>query len=365
MKKTLYLILLFVTLLFTACDVHEFPVDRNERVPFVLHLDFSTAMPLYQEIVYTRAGEITDTKSVGAKHDVRYIVKAYRVDKSRENNREADTTFVFTKSSVSDLSFSVPLELHEGTYTFRVWADYVDVEKTNDKYYNTSDFTEIILANKDNHSGSNDYRDAYRGVATATVINPVYYSGKVTNEIKNEVTVDMERPMGKFKFVSTDVEIFVSRVVQMLKDRGMLLNIDLESDKKAKIEYLLQAINLGDFEVKFRYHAFMPCSFNMFTDKPADAWTGVSFTSQMYIENNNEMTMGFDYIFVNGSETTLSVSLEVYNKYGELISSTKPINVPVMRSKLTIVKGEFLSSIASEGVQIKPDFNGEYNVEIY
>ena len=70
MKKTLYLILLFVTLLFTACDVHEFPVDRNERVPFVLHLDFSTAMPLYQEIVYTRAGEITDTKSVGAKHDV-------------------------------------------------------------------------------------------------------------------------------------------------------------------------------------------------------------------------------------------------------------------------------------------------------
>lgn len=337
MKKTLYLILLFVTLLFTACDVHEFPVDRNERVPFVLHLDFSTAMPLYQEIVYTRAGEITDTKSVGAKHDVRYIVKAYRVDKSRENNREADTTFVFTKSSVSDLSFSAPLELHEGTYTFRVWADYVDVEKTNDKYYNTSDFTEIILANKDNHSGSNDYRDAYRGVATATVINPVYYSGKVTNEIKNEVTVDMERPMGKFKFVSTDVEIFVSRVVQMLKDRGMLLNIDLESDKKAKIEYLLQAINLGDFEVKFRYHAFMPCSFNMFTDKPADAWTGVSFTSQMYIENNNEMTMGFDYIFVNGSETTLSVSLEVYNKYGELISSTKPINVPVMRSKLTIV----------------------------
>ena len=308
MRKTIYLIILYMVLLFSACDVHEFPVDRNERVPFLLHIDFSTALPLYQEVVYTRAGEIVDSKSVAANHDIRYTIKAYRADSSRENSREADTTFIFTKSQISDLSFTAPLELNEGSYTFRVWADYVDVDNSIDKYYNTTDFAEIILSDKNNHSGSNDYRDAFRGVVSASVVNPIYYSGTDANEIKNEATVDMVRPMGKFKFVSTDVEIFLSRVVQMLKERGMLLNVDLESDKKAALELLLQTINLGDFEVKFRYHAFMPCSFNMFTDKPADAWTGITFNSQMYIENDNEMTLGFDYIFVNGSETTLSVS---------------------------------------------------------
>jgi hypothetical protein len=104
----------------------------------------------------------------------------------------------------------------------------------------------------------------------------------------------------------------------------------------------------------------------MFTDRPADSWTGVSFISQMHLEKDKEMLLGYDYIFVNGSETTLSVSLEVYTRDGELISSTNPINVPIVRSKLTVVKGEFLSLEASGGVTINPGYEGDdYNIEIY
>jgi hypothetical protein len=110
----------------------------------------------------------------------------------------------------------------------------------------------------------------------------------------------------------------------------------------------------------------MPCSYNIFTDKPADSWTNMTYLSNMYIENGDQMAMGFDYIFVNGVETTLSISLEVYDKEGELVSSTNPIQVPVVRSKLTLVTGEFLTSMANGGVAIDPSYDGDdYNVEIF
>ena len=64
--KKLYHILLSMILLVTvvACDVHEFPADRGELVPFTLHLDFDTEMPLYEVIPY-------ETRSVGSVEDVK------------------------------------------------------------------------------------------------------------------------------------------------------------------------------------------------------------------------------------------------------------------------------------------------------
>ncbi len=365
MRKTLCYILLCVIslLVFAGCDVHEFPEERHERVPFLLHLDFTTEMPLYKEIVYSRSGD-TETRGVTERHDIRYTINAYRVGNMRSENRVADTTFVFTKSDISDLNYTAHLLLEEGTYDFKVWADYVDANSIEDKYYDTHDFSEIILANKYEHPGSNDYRDAFRGYATATVTNPAYYTGSVVNSIDNQATVEMMRPMGKFKFISTDMDVFLSRVELMMKEQGMLLSLNTDLDTKAHYEQLLQSINLGDFYVVFQY-AYVPCSFNMFTDKPADSWPGFSFTSRMYPEDISETTLGYDYIFVNGSGTTLSISLEVYNKYGELMSSTNPINVPIVRGKMTVVKGEFLTSIATGGVKINPSYDGEdYNIEI-
>ena len=366
MRLTLRCIWLCVMLLltFAGCDVHEFPEERIDKIPFQLHLDFNTEMPLYEEIDYTRNGD-TETMGVAVRHDVRYIINAYRTDNARGENRVADATFVFTKSDISDLNYTANLLLQEGTYDFKVWADYVDANKDTDKYYDTRDFSEIILANKEEHSGSNDYRDAFRGYVTATVTNPAYYTGSIVASIDNQATAEMMRPMGKFKFISTDVEIFLSRVAKKMQEQGLLPNISAAVGTRPYYEQLLQSINIGDFYVVFRYNAFMPCSFNMFTDKPADSWTGMSFVSPMHIEGDYEMNLGYDYVFVNGSETTMSISLEVYNKNGELMSSSNPVNVPIARSKLTVVRGEFLTSKASGGVSINPGYEGpDYNIEI-
>ena len=76
LRKGKFISLCFAMLsLLTAC-VHEFPVERYERVPFLLHLDFSTEMPLYKEIVYTRSGE-TDTDDPAGSHDIRFLRSGY------------------------------------------------------------------------------------------------------------------------------------------------------------------------------------------------------------------------------------------------------------------------------------------------
>ena len=181
------------------------------------------------------------------------------------------------------------------------------------------------------------------------------------NDIDNQATVDMRRPMGKFKFVSTDVKAFISRVTEtMLPAEGTT-----PEESRAVYEQLLKDIKYKDYKIVFRYNIFMPCSYNMFTDKPADAWEVVTFPSSMVLEENNEMTLGYDYVFVNGNETTLSISLSVYNPDGEEISTSDPIDVTVVRGKLTVVKGQFLTSKAMGGVSINPTFDGkDYNVEI-
>jgi hypothetical protein len=321
-------------------------------------------MPLHTEVGYTRGGD-AETKSAIDFHDVRYTINAYRTDNARNENRVADATFVFTKSDYADLNYTADLLLEEGTYDFKVWTDYVNINSTEDKYYDTHDFSEIILANREEHSGSNDFRDVFRGYASATVTNPAYYTGSAVNAIDNQAVAEMKRPVGKFKFISTDVEIFLSRVAMKMQEQGLLPNISATAGTRPYYEMLLQSINLSDYYVVFRYNAFMPCSFNMFTDKPADSWTGMSFVSPMYIEGDYEMNLGYDYIFVNGSETTMSISLEVYNKNGELMSSSNPVNVPIVRNKLTVVRGEFLTSKASGGVSINPGYDGpDYNIEI-
>ena len=206
-------------------------------------------------------------------------------------------------------------------------------------FYDTQNFEEILLLG-DEHYGCNDLRDAFNGTVEAAV-----------SETSLEATVEMGRPMAKFSFISNDLEDFMASITKMrtVKDNGNET----------------RAVELSDLKVVFHYYGFMPSSFNMFTNKPASAVTGVSFESEIKALNEKEADLGFDYVFVNGAESAVSVYLEVFDADGTLLSSFKPIKVPLVRSKLTIVKANFLTSEANGGVSIVPDFDGEYNFPVY
>ena len=321
-----------------SCHVHEWPdPDYDGEAPFLLHLDFSTEMPLYKEILYTRAGQTP--------HDMRYTVQVYRTGEARTDGR----TFVFTRPEDLSPDCTLELSLEAGEYDFFVWADYVESGSLTDKYYDTGDFNSVTLISRDSHAGSEEHRDAFRGFASATVLPLVDVE---TDTVPgNEVRVPMQRPMGRYEFISTDADLFLERVA---KARGLALFAGTSA----------AGIDLGEFRVVFSYNAFMPCTFNLFTDKPSDSWTGVRYESRLELTGEG-IAMGFDYIFVNGAETLMNLRVDVYDAAGELVASVPSVEVPVVRGRLTLVKGEFLTSYGSGGVAVNPGFDGpDYNVEI-
>ena len=86
--------------------------------------------------------------------------------------------------------------LRLGKYRFLVWVDYVVHGTKADLYYNTSNFEEIILADRQNHTGSTDRRDAFRGEKEAEVYdNPELTANSTRSTAVNRIEVEMERPL--------------------------------------------------------------------------------------------------------------------------------------------------------------------------
>lgn len=362
-------------LLLGGC-VHEWP-DENATVPVRLDLSFATAMSLHTTVTLNSRADASD-------YDVRYIVSVYRGGSgARSIDRDELYRFTFTKDNVATLDHSLSMDIHPGEYTFLVWADYVRAGSAEDLFYNTSDFAEIKL--QGNHEGNNDFRDAFRGEVSAVV----GYSYE-------PVPVQMERPLAKFNFISTDLPEFISRVLIMIQQR--------EQEKKAEQEALVAnsenstgldndgltendgagadedylsngslayegtkgetRVNLENFTVVFSYFGSMPSSFNMFTNQPADVSYNVTFDSRIAQISENEAELGFDYVFVNGNQSLVNVSIAVYDEEGVKVSSTNPVEVPIVRSKLTTVRNTFLTSMTSEGVTVHPDFDGDLPYEV-
>lgn len=323
-----------------SCSVHEWPHLDYGEVEFILDLDYEMSMPLYKEITYTRGANISREQPDNC--DIRYIVEVYPSGESRTASRDAARNYIFTRSYDGVLDTSVSIDLEEGSWDIYVWTDYVDRNSTSDKYYRTADFAAITYLDKDGYVGSDDCREAFKGMTTVTVTHPNrYLEGEPLPSYR--ATVEMGRPMGRYEFISTDVDAFLQRMETTLA----------------------RSVDLSEFRVVFRYNAFMPSTYNIFTDKPSDSWTGMSFTSPMALGDDG-MLMGFDYVLVNGDETVMNINVEVYDSNGTLLSATRGVEVPVMRNRLTIVKGAFLTSAASGGVAINPGFDGDdYNIEIY
>lgn len=315
-----------------SCDVHEFPDPKPKDIPFVLNLEYDTEMPLHKVVEYTEDDITKSSGSFGQGHDVRYLINLY--DAADEDSREVLYSFCYTRDEITELDYSAELEVPEGSYRFVAWTDYVSEGGDADKYYDTGKFEYVALA-EGGHSGSNDMRDGFTGSGVFEV-----------SEASTEATIDMKRPFAKFNFISTDLQDFIREAAMRKEPAAVALS------------------ELGSYTVVFRYNGFMNSAYNLHTFKPTDSRTGVNFSSSIRQLSENDAELGFDYVFVNGSETKVSVSVEVYDVDGERLSSFKPVDVPLVRSKLTTIKANFLTSDAGGGVSVDPDYDGDLNIEI-
>lgn len=163
----------------------------------------------------------------------------------------------------------------------------------------------------------------------------------------------MERPLAKYEFVSNDLQEFIEMQAQLAAAKNNSGSLSQSAE-----------VDLSDFKVVFSYFGYMPDTYSMFTDKPVDSATGVTFESRIIQTGDNEASLGFDYIFVNGQQTATTVQIAIYDSEGNQLSLTDPVEVPLARSCHSIMHGQFLLSNASGGIGIDPGFDGDHNIVI-
>lgn len=345
-------------------------------MPIMLNLNFDTALPLYQVIdAATRSrAELSDDM-----FDLRYIVNIYPAVSVRQFSDNIAATFTFTKEDVGNWDFSTEIELEEGTYKFVVWADYVDSGSTSDKYYDTRDFTKIAIIG--DIPGSNDYRDAFVGDIITTI----------SRDVENSVTVNMVRPMAKYRFISIDLEAFISRMTALKLEQMNQRNEGTKGDdsdqtpnepnngdnatgEETKGEETKGdddtkgdtkvVIDLDDYYAIIHYPNYVNISYNAVEGRPATPGKNMSYRSKIRKLSETEAEIGFDYVFVNGASTEVEISIEIFQNDGTNVAGVKSNHYPIVRSQLTEIRGKFLTSQADGGVMVNPDFDGGWDIVI-
>lgn len=366
------LLVLAASMLLCASCVHEFPDGPDMPSPpataepvrlYRLTLRHDSTLDLLGEFDYA-SGETLSTRAEGPaearkKHSIRYIINAYAESRG-EFTRSVDTTFTFLRDVESGLDASFDINMPDGSWKFIAWTDYTDEGSVSDKYYDTSDFTEIVLANRDTHFGSNQFREAFFGSAETAISRAGVTSPDTV--ILGESTIRMERPMARYTFITTDLRRFIEN--ETSSARNNVAPSEVAAAPADASGAPANAPALRDYRVRFIYTRFMPCSFNAYTGKPADSWTGVAYESEIEKLSDDEARIGFDYVFVNGDRTAATVGVEVLDRDGNLLARIPAFDVPLERSRHTIVKGEFLTTKSGGEMGINPDFDGEFNIEI-
>ena len=322
--------------LVTACDVHEFPEPPVPPVKLNLNLKFSFGLGMLIDFktIYV------ETRAAAPEYEARYQLRIHPADEKGGFRMDSCQAYVFSQTELDSLNHRVSLELVPGQYRFRAWVDFVAQGTESDHFYDTTDFNAITLRNP--YVGNSDYRDAFRGVIDGEVL-----PAEVSQD--QELQIQMERPMAKYRFIATDLKEFEEQYLRQAEKEGVSAP---------------PPIDLGQYKVRLFYGGFLPAVFSLSTDEPIDVLTGVSFDGTMRKLTDEEVEMAFDYVLVSKLESGVNVTLTVYDEAGKLIANVPDVAIPLRRGQLTTVRGNFLTAKSAGAVSIDPSFDGEFNVPL-
>lgn len=357
-----------------TCSVHEWP---DENIPAVLDVElvFDTDFLPLRDVDYTK-----NTKADPQDYNIRYQIRAYRALKSGGYDNVPFAEYVFVKNDVSMPDHKVTIEIPEGNYMLRVWADYVDDGSQDDKYYITEDFRSIMVAEP--YVGDTEFRDAFEGS------NGVRIRRVGSTVQRAQVTVNMQRPLAKFQFIATDFYDLVTKAMEHYlssKEYADFLQLRRTctiTRAKADCHFEVSASGIleddatkapwdptkapgfmpEDYKVVFYYNSYLPTEYNLITGKPTDAKMGMQFSSALLPLNEEEALIGFDYVMVNGTESSVTLQVALYAPDGSMMSLSNAVKVPIVRGKVTTVRGNFLTLPTGGGIGIDPGFDGEFNL---
>ena len=273
--------------------------------------------------------------SIDKDSKIRYVVRVFPIKGTTTSTQWVDECYIYKKIS-EGYNHELSLDLKPGNYEIMVWSDLSQTD-VNHSVYDVDDFSDIVLLKE--YQGGNDYQDAFRGSAKVDL------SGE--DDMEYSLSIVMQRPLAKFEFISTDLAEFVSR--EMNRQKAKSSN---------------NGVNLADYTVKFYYVGFVPTAYSIYSDRPSDSRTDVMFSSSLEKISESDVSLGSDYVFVNNKTSAITIQVGVYDLEKTLVSLTSSIKVPLNRNFCTVMSGSFLIQKSSGGIQLDPNYSGDFKIEL-
>lgn len=232
----------------------------------------------------------------------------------------------FVTATATEGVYTSSMQLSAGDYDVRLWADYTTDART-DNHYLTTDTKSIKILGKDQYRANTDTRDAFTKALTLTV----------GNQDKTE-DITMHRPLAKYRLVANDVAKY----------------------NQLRVERNYPA--LEDLKISIVYEGFLPCAYNVSTQKPSDSVGGYGYASALSEQTDDAATVGKDFVLVNGEQSFVTVTILFKDANGKTISGLNGVRIDYRAGQLTTVSGNFLTAGVG-GVQVDTDWGGDYEVE--
>lgn len=227
-----------------------------------------------------------------------------------------------------DGGYTVTIDADEGLYDLMIWCDYTSPENPNGDFSYVTDNLHRVTVVPDTYTGDMSSKDA----ACAFV-------SQVSQrcDINTDVDVALQRPLAGYRVISDDVAAY----------RRMSL---AQPDRYPPLEELT---------VDVAYEFFVPSSFNIRANRPNDSATGISyrFTPRPAsgFPSEEAVMIAGDMVFAFDTDSSVSLTIEVRDRKGNIISRASGVRITDRRGYETTVTGSFLTlGVAAGGIAIDP-----------
>ena len=356
-RRYLYILFAWMTILLVGCDVHQWPEQSQEpatpgpspdypKMTIPLSLEYETDFYVWEHRYDPLLGKVEEVdpslsifpdfpgasskyESILPEGKLQVYVKVFPT--SNPSRCIAEQTFTRELNGNSyDTDLEIEVQGYE-VYDIVVWSQFL-APSQDDPFYDSSNFNKVQLI-PENYRGNTDYRDGFRGRIRVDA----------TTEINGKYVVRMNRPMGKFELVTTDLSEFLDRETELRK-----------LSSRARVE---------DYRVIITFPYYFPSSYSAMDDRLENSVPGVSFETRMTVTGESEASLGFEYVMLNNMmDNGVQASVNVYRMDGTRVAGSSVFTIPMRRDYHTLLRGAFLAMEGSGGVGIDPSFNGDHNI---
>ena len=338
-------LMLLSLLALASCDttVHEYPGESNIELTVRCSVDLSH--PEHFVTVECDAENGTSyvvraqkIEALGTRFTepvcLRYVIDLYRETSS--NSIFVERQILFADVDDPNPQAIATFKVDATKYKVLIWCDYVQDDVREAWYYNTDDLKHILYS--DEEVLDNNDKDVFTNMLNVDLTE--YYYADGDHELVYDV--NLERPKGRFKCVTTDMEDYLKTA-------------------DASVEEITAVVT---------YVQYVSAGYNVEEQKPNYFEATRTFMSKARVDEEGKLELCYDYVFVNGKQTNVKINFGFYRGdvtftengevIGDNISTWSGIVVPLKRNMETVVEGRMLTaSFGTGGVGINPGFEGE------